>query len=246
MIKAVIADSELRARQRLRRMLARQSDIEVRGESATSSETLRLVCSTSPDLLFLDIRMPDTDGFDLLHQLSERIASMPHVIFTTAHDQYAVRAFDCNVVDYLLKPFTAVRLRDALERVRSRMHFFETDRQVHRAPRESDTNRFVYRSRGRILFLPIDDIQWIYAEEGYLRVCAGGESHLIRETMCRLEERLDPRTFVRVHRSCIVNLQYIKEVTTGPGGESRVILTGGEIFAMSRGYRVRIDRLLHR
>lgn len=248
MIRAVIADDEVLARQKLRVLLREETDIEIVGECATAFETIELVQATYPDLLFLDIRMPDMDGFDTLGALSRGSAhpATPQVIFTTAYDQYAVRAFDIHAIDYLLKPFTGERLRSALQKVRDRL------RLVGRAGAEDPRSegayaaRIVFKSRGRILFLPVEEIRWITAEENYVRICVGSESHLLRETMIHLEARLDPEIFLRVHRSSIVNLRFVKEVASDSDGEATVILLGGERVAMSRGYKARIQKLLHR
>jgi two-component system, LytTR family, response regulator len=249
MIRVVIADDEVLARQKLRQLLRDQPDIDIVGECATAAETIELVRAANPDLLFLDIRMPDMDGFDVLGALTnEPVATMPQIIFTTAYDQYAVRAFEYNAVDYLLKPFTPDRLYASVQRLRARM----TD--ANGAPNERSSNetggayktRIVFKSRGRILFLPVEDIRWIGAEENYVRISTGSESHLLRETMARLETTLDPEVFLRVHRSFIVNLHYVKEVKSDSEGESVVIFAGGGKIPMSRGYRTRIQKLLHR
>ncbi|HEY1803798.1 MAG TPA: LytTR family DNA-binding domain-containing protein [Terracidiphilus sp.] len=250
MIHAVVADDEVLARQKLRQLLRDDADIEIVGESATALETIELVRAASPELLFLDIHMPGMDGFDVLGALSERAETPPpRVIFTTAYDQYAVRAFEVNAVDYLLKPFTPERLRAAIQRVR--------EQSVARHPGVSSgdksgpsvglyTNRIVFKSRGRILFLPVSDIRWICAEGNYVRLCTATETHLLRETMARLEERLDPRGFLRVHRSSIVNLKYVKEVRRETNGDSVVIMDTGQKVALGRSYRSSLNQQLHR
>src|ERR1700761_3380156 len=218
MISAVLADDEVLARQKLRQLLRTEQDIEIVGECATASETIQLVGATNPELLFLDIRMPDMDGFDVLGALSARQdCVLPQVVFTTAYDQYAVRAFEIHALDYLLKPFTSERLRSAVQRVRERVAERASDRTPHENPPSTGngstyTSRLIFYSRRRIPFLPVGDIHWIAAEENYVRICTGSESHLLRETMGRLEKRLDPEKFLRVHRSPIVNLQFVKEV----------------------------------
>jgi len=249
MIRVVIADDEVLARQKLRQLLRSEPDVEIVGECATACETIELVRAANPDLLFLDIRMPDMDGFDVLGALtSERPKLLPQIIFTTAYDQYAVRAFEYNAADYLLKPFTQDRLCSSVQRVRARMADADqgTNERVTDAAGANYKTRIVFKSRGRIVFLPVEDIRWIGAEENYVRISTGNESHLLRETMARLETTLDPEVFLRVHRSSIVNLHYVKEVKNDADGESMVVLTGGEKIAMSRGYRIRIQKLLHR
>jgi two-component system, LytTR family, response regulator len=249
MISAILADDEVLARQKLRQLLRDEQDIEIVGECASASETIQLVSATNPELLFLDIRMPDMDGFDVLGALAVRQdLAMPEVVFTTAYDQYAVRAFDIHAIDYLLKPFTSERLHSAVQRVRERIegHLQGSNNDPAQIAGNAYTTRIVFKSRGRILFLPVSDIRWISAEENYVRICAGTESHLLRETMARLEKRLDPQMFLRVHRSSIVNLQFLKEVRSEVDGESTVVLTSGEKIPMSRSYRSRIQNWLHR
>jgi two-component system LytT family response regulator len=189
------------------------------------------------------------DGFDVLGALAVRQdLAMPQVVFTTAYDQYAVRAFEIHAIDYLLKPFTSERLHSAVQRVRERIegHPKGGNDEPAQVTGNAYTTRIVFKSRGRILFLPVGDIRWIGAEENYVRICAGAESHLLRETMARLEKRLDPQMFLRVHRSSIVNLQFLKEVRSEADGESTVVLTSGEKIPMSRSYRSRIQNWLHR
>jgi two-component system LytT family response regulator len=211
MIHAVVADDEVLARQKLRQLLRDEPEIEIVGESTTAAETIELVRAASPELLFLDIRMPDMDGFDVVGTLSDlKGIPLPRIIFTTAYDQYAVRAFEVNAVDYLLKPFTQERLMTALQRVREQSQAKQQDRNSTNGAGSAAvgiyTNRIVFKSRGRILFLPVSDIRWIGAEGNYVRLCTAAENHVLRETMAHLENRLDPRGFLRVHRSFIVNL----------------------------------------
>jgi len=250
MIHAVLADDEALARQKLRQLLVEEPNFEVIGESTNASETIELVRSAQPELLFLDIRMPDMDGFDIVGELSSNSSQpMPRIIFTTAYDQYALRAFEIHAVDYLLKPFSADRLRTAVARVREQMEVDE-QKTAHVAGRaretSSYTNRVVFKSRGRILFLPVSDIRWIGAEQNYVRISTGAETHLLRETMAHLEEKLDPEMFLRVHRSCIVNLQYVKEVRTEANGDFSVLLVNGQKVPMSRSYRSRVSEWLIR
>jgi two-component system LytT family response regulator len=250
MIQAVVADDEVLARQKLRQFLRNESDVEIAGESASATETIELVRATRPDLLFLDIRMPGMDGFDVIGELSDSSEHpLPRIVFTTAYDQYAVRAFEIHAVDYLLKPFTSERLRIAVQRVRDHLNITEqVAGTVNGRSKESSpyTTRIVFKSRGRILFLPVADIRWIAAEENYVRICTEKETHLLRETMARLEVRLDPHMFLRVHRSAIVNLQYVKEVRTEASGDFSVLLVNGQKVPMSRSYRTRVSELLIR
>jgi two-component system, LytTR family, response regulator len=248
MIQAVVADDEVLARQKLRQLLRDERDVEIVGESASANETVELVRATKPALLFLDIRMPGMDGFDVLGALStEKAVPMPAIIFTTAYDQYALRAFEFHAVDYLLKPFTPERLQSAIQRVRERFLAHDSSAATNGYGKNGGghTTRIVFKSRGRILFLPVSEIRWIGAEENYVRLCTERETHLLRETMAHLEERLDPHSFLRVHRSFIVNLQFVKEVRTEHDGESSVIMLDGQKIAMSRSYKSRILESLH-
>jgi two-component system LytT family response regulator len=250
MIHAVVADDELLARQKLRQLLRAEREIDIVGESATATETIELVRMTQPDLLFLDIRMPGMDGFDIVGALaSEQGVVMPRIIFTTAYDNYALRAFDIHAVDYLLKPFTFERLHAAIENARQQLHAVKLSQTRDDAAKTNGdryTKRIVFKSRGRILFLAVSEIRWIGAEENYVRICTQSETHLLRETMSRLEEKLDPHMFLRVHRSSIVNLHFVKEVRTDGDGECVVVLVDGQKITMSRSYRARIQDWLHR
>jgi two-component system, LytTR family, response regulator len=249
MISTILADDEMLARQKLRQMLLNEAEIQLLGECGTTSETLDLVRRQKPELLFLDIRMHGRDAFDVVAELaSDQNNPMPTIIFTTAHDSYALRAFEVHAADYLLKPFTAERLKTAIQRASMQIHSHQTPQTSLQAPGSANpyANRIVFKSRGRILFLPVSSIRWIGAEENYVRICTEGESYLLREPIGRLEEKLDPQLFLRVHRSSIVNLQFVKEVRTESAGESVVILLNGQRLSMSRSYRSRINDWLTR
>ena len=246
-IKTIIADDEVLARQKLRQLLADEADITIVGEGATALETIDLVQFTRPDLLFLDIQMPGMDAFDILSTLAGQDgADLPRIVFTTAFNQYAVRAFEINAVDYLLKPYTRQRLKEAVQRARVQIAApQENGGSASGARKGPYTNRIVFKSKGRILFLPVTDIRWVMAEENYMRIRTERESHLLRETMAHLEARLDPASFIRIHRSTIVNLQYVKEIRTdAPGGEPFVLMCDGQRLPLSRGYRSRIAELV--
>lgn len=249
MIQAVLADDEVLARQKLHQLLREVPEIEIAGEGSSAAETIDLVRATKPDLLFLDVRMPDKDGFEVVNELATLDVPMPCVIFTTAYDRYALRAFEIHAVDYLLKPFTQERFRSATERALEQIR--KAKQNPHGAQPKSPngtpyTTRIVFKSKGRILFLPVSEICWIGAEENYVRICTQSETHLLRETMTHLEEKLDPNTFMRVHRSSIVNLQYVKEVRPEVDGEYGVHMLNGQKISMSRGYRSRIKNWLER
>jgi two-component system LytT family response regulator len=247
MIRTILADDEVLARQKLRQLLKEIEDVEIVGECSTASETIELVRLTTPELLFLDIKLSDMNGFDVLEALSsDPERPLPHVIFVTANDRFAVRAFEIHAIDYLLKPFTPARLRSAVERVRERPSTGDRARKdsSRKGEQERYTTRMVFKSRGRILFLSVDDIRWIEAQENYVKICTGKDSHLLRETIGNLESRLDPNSFLRVHRSAIVNLHHVKEVKNEADGDATVVLKSGEQVPMSRSYRSKIQKLL--
>jgi two-component system LytT family response regulator len=247
-IQTLLADDEPLARRKLREFLQTDADVKIVGEAGSGSEVMDLLRKTNPQVMFLDVRMPGQDGFAVLDEIAaEKGVNMPSVIITTAYDQYALRAFDARAVDYLLKPFTMERLRSAIQRVKD---------QLSGAPAKPASNgegnghehlsRIVFKSRGRILFLHASEIRWIGAEENYVRISNGAESHLLRDTISSMEERLDPKMFLRVHRSAIVNLNYVKEIRTDPKGDFVVQLLNGQIVPMSRSYHARIRHLLGR
>jgi two-component system LytT family response regulator len=248
LIHAILADDEELAREKLRHLLRAVPEVEVVGEGATAAETIAMVRSIQPELVFLDIRMPGMDGFEIVSRLASGLnGNVPRIIFTTAYDCYALRAFEIHAVDYLLKPFTAERLHSAVQRARGEILAAGQGESPARSRRQDSkvpANRIVFKSRGRILFLPVSEIRWIGAEENYVRICTGSETHLLRETMAGMEERLDPERFMRVHRSAIVNLQYVKEVRTESQGEFSVLLANGQKVAMSRSYHARVGELL--
>ena len=247
-IRTIIADDEALARQKLRMLLRTIPDIEIAGEASSASEIVSLVRAKNPHLLFLDICMPARDGFDVIAELSRnRSGPLPYTIITTAHDQYAVRAFEMQAADYLLKPFTSERLRSAVQYARERMN----NESGHGQDAKQGNGialpaRIVFKSRGRILFLPVTEIRWIAAEENYVRICTGSESHLLRETMTGIASKLDSGMFMRVHRSAIVNLRHVKEVRRETSGDFSVLLSNGQRVAMSRSHHSHIDSLLTR
>lgn len=249
-IQTVIADDEALARQKLRVLLCQEADIQVIGEAASPSEIVAEVQAKKPDLLFLDICMPSKNGLDVVAELTrEKNGPLPHIIITTAHGEYAVRAFEMRAADYLLKPYTAERLHSSLQYARERIRSGDARGSQESRPASgagAHPARIVFKSRGRILFLPITEIRWIAAEENYVRICTGTESHLLRETMTGIESKLDSQMFMRVHRSAIVNLKYVKEVRRENSGDFCVLLSNGQKVAMSRSHHSHIDNLLAR
>ena len=244
---ALIVDDEPLARRGVVLRLRKFKDIEVVGQCGDGVSAVEKILDLSPDLVFLDVQMPGMDGFEVLRAVPRE--KLPNVIFLTAYEQHALRAFEVHAVDYLLKPFTAERLHSAIGRVLARTQPQEVLTAQSSRPDRNESKfstRLVFKSRGRIVFLPVSDIRWIGAEENYVRVCTDTENHLLRETMAHIEERLDPEMFLRVHRSTIVNLLYVKEVRSEPNGDFTVVLINGQKLPMSRGYRSRISELFIR
>ncbi len=252
-ITTIIVDDEPLAREKLRSFLGKESDLEIIGECRDGREALEAIEAHEPDLVFLDVQMPEMDGFEVLEHLeAERL---PTVIFVTAYDQYALKAFDVHAVDYLLKPFDRERFGEALERGRSEVERRQAGNVEQRllallrdveARRPKYSERLVIKSSGRVVFLKVDEIDWVDAAGNYVRLHAGGESHMLRETMGRLEERLDPEKFLRIHRSTIVNIERIRELQQQFHGDYLVVLKNGQRLTLSRSYRDRIQDLLNR
>ena len=230
-IRVLVADDEPLARRGVRQLLAAHPDMTVAGESRNGRETLQALDTLQPDLLFLDIQMPEMDGFEVLR--ARGAARMPAVIFVTAHDQFAVRAFEAQALDYLVKPLSVARFNSALGRARERMQMAEA---VERAARLSalletehahrvnnGVKRPVIAVDSSELLLPVEDIDWIEAEDYYVCVHAGGKDYLLRESMASLEARLDSREFARVHRSAIVRLDRVREVRATPQGDELIL-----------------------
>jgi two-component system LytT family response regulator len=252
MIRTLIVDDEPLARERLRTLLQQESDIEIVGECADGRQAVGAIGTDAPDLVFLDIQMPVLDGFGVLQSLDDR--PLPAIIFVTAYDQYALRAFDVHALDYLLKPFTAKRFQKALERARAELvrgengkagfeqrliNLLEDLNGEKRHPK-----RLVVKSSGRVYFLKIDEIDWIEAEGNYVRLHVGANSHLLRETMKGMEAALDADRFIRIHRSTIVNTERIRELQPLFHGEYAVILNDGTRLVASRGPENRLRRML--
>jgi two-component system, LytTR family, response regulator len=236
-LRAIIVDDEELARQILREYLDKAGDVEIVAECANGFEAVKAAGEHRPDLLFLDIQMPKLDGFEVLQLIDPPVA----VIFVTAYDQYAIRAFEVNALDYLLKPFSDERFDRALARARS-----EPPPSLAKLLEETPPPaRFVVRSGARARFIAVEDIDWIESAENYVCLHAGEESGLLRETMSSLEARLQPAQFVRIHRALLVNARHISEISALGGGEYEV-LVGGHLLKSSRRYRRAVTTLLRR
>ncbi len=231
MIRAVIVDDEELARAFLRELLRAHPDVEIAAECANGFEAVKAVAETSPDLLFLDVQMPKLDGFEVL----ELIDPGPVVIFVTAYDQYAMRAFDASAVDYLLKPFSAERFERALERAKSRLgeRRLPAEAGAARAPAERP-QRIVVKDGTRVHVIPLDKLDYIEAQDDYVALHSGGKAFLKQQPIAALEAALDPARFVRIHRSAIVNLERVARIEPF-GKESRIaILHDGARLPVSR------------
>lgn len=233
-ITTIIADDEPLARERIRSLLADESDVDVVAECADGSQTLKELQKHLPDLLFLDVQMPRLNGFEVLEALPP--GPMPVVIFTTAHDEHALRAFEFSALDYLLKPFSEARFKMSLQRARSRL---EKDSRPAEAnlkglpPAATGGGRIFVRSAERILFLKPEEISWVEAAGNYVVLHSGKEQHIIRETISAMEARLAPAGFMRISRSVIVNLAGIREIQTSGSGRYSLLLKSGSRLDMT-------------
>ena len=247
-LRAIIIDDEPLARDSIRVLLEHEKDIVVAGE-ASGNEAAALVARTRPDIMFLDIQMPDVDGFALLEKIGAD--AVPAVVFVTAYDRYALRAFDVHAIDYLLKPFDDVRFRNALGRARERAHSRrrgEVDRRLEEllADRRASRARFLVRVRDKSIVIDADDIDWIEAADYYVSLHVGGASHLLRQTMNDIETQLDPVRFFRVHRSAIVNIDRVREIHPLFRGDCAVVLRDGTRVKLSRTRREEFESLFRR
>jgi two-component system LytT family response regulator len=254
-IRTLIIDDEALARKRIKNLLKVDPDFDLIGECANGFEAVDAIKKHDPDLIFLDVQMPELDGFGVLSELNGD--RHPIVIFVTAYDQYAIRAFGVHALDYLLKPFDDDRFEQALNWAKSQHHqsrkseLSESIVALLKDYRSKDKpgditksdgrnrhlDRVVIKTAGRVLFLKTADIDWIEAEGYYVRLHLGNKSHLLRETLARLEDQLDPSRFARIHRSAIINLDRMKELRPQSHGEYLVVLNDGTELKMSRSYR---------
>jgi len=249
-IRALIVDDEPLARERISSLLADQADIEVVGECGDGRSAVAAITESSPDLVFLDVQMPEMDGFGVLAAIPRE--KMPVIVFVTAYDAYALRAFDVHALDYLLKPFDRQRFIDTLDRVRSQLRGrIEGGLDERLAallsairPPADYVERFAVKSAGRVYFVRIDDVDYVEAAGNYLRLHVGKDEHLVRETMNSVESKLNPKRFVRIHRSVIVAIDRIKELHPWFHGEYAVVLKNGTQLTMSRGYREKLHDIL--
>ena len=242
MIRTLIADDEPLAREGLRIQLGAERDIEIVGEAADGPATVEATCRLQPDLLFLDVQMPGMTGFEAVEQLARH--HLPRIVFITAHDRYAIKAFDIHAIDYLLKPVSHARLQDALERVRRDLDAGGESAQRMAALLQSgerkdrsDRTHWAVKDGDRFLLLKAEEVDWIEASANYIRFHARGRDFLMRGTLAALVNTLDPARFARIHRSAVVNLDRVQEIRREWHGDYEVILTTGQKLRLGRQYR---------
>jgi two-component system, LytTR family, response regulator len=257
-IKVIIVDDEPIARRNLEALLKEDPEIEIVGECASGADAVKLIRKAPPDLLFLDVQMPEIDGFGVLKKIGA--TGIPAIVFVTAHDQYALSAFEAQALDYLLKPFSderfaatlarakhQIRQRDAAELSR-KLHALLAEHKDHTASsaETAHTSRFLIKEASRVFFVKAEEIDWVEAADYYVNLHVGSKSHLLRETMAEMESSLDPGMFLRIHRSAIINVRQVREVQTRPGGEYLAVMKDGTLLKLSRGRREQLEALLQR
>jgi two-component system LytT family response regulator len=233
-IRALIVDDEPLALGNLRVLLARDPGVEIVGECRSGIEALAEIRKKKPELVFLDVQMPEVDGFDVLEQLGALMP--PALVFVTAYDQYALRAFEAGALDYLLKPFDNARFDLTLARAKERIA------RRNAAPRTIE--RVAIKNAGQVLFLSVSAIDWIEAADYYVSLHAGTQTHLLRRSMADVEEELEQAAFCRIHRSAIVNLDRVGRLETNQDGATEVVLTNGTRLRLSRRYRRQLQMRL--
>jgi two-component system LytT family response regulator len=250
-IKTLIVDDEPLARRGIRQLLESETDFEIVAEAGNGREAISAVEKHSPDLVFLDIQMPLLDGFSFLEKMAS--GNLPEIVFVTAYDEHAVRAFEAGAIDYVLKPTDPERFQKTLNRVRSRVLSPE-DKLLEnklanllnllKPPAENYLERIAVKENERIRFLNVEKIDWISSQGNYIEIHSGGEKNLVRETMDGIESKLNPKKFVRIRRSAIIRVEQIKELHTLFAGEFEVVLRNGVKLSSSRRYRKNLDALL--
>ena len=257
-IRTILVDDEPLARECIRLLIQDDAQIEIISQCANGREAAQAIDKQSPDLLFLDVQMPEINGFDVLNQIN--IARMPVVIFVTAYDNYALQAFEAQALDYLLKPFSDERFYRALARAKAQIEQNRIKEQnqklkallaAYKSDQQKDASspyleRLIIKSAGRVLFLDAPEIDWIEAADYYVLLHIGDKSHILRETMTELEAKLDPRKFLRIHRSIIVNVQRVVELQAQGYGDYSVTLRNGAKLKLSRRRRKELQLILKR
>jgi two-component system LytT family response regulator len=249
-IRTLIVDDEPLGRERIRSLLGHDPDIEVVGECGDGRQAIAAIEDLQPDLLFLDVQMPEIDGFAVLEAI--RPERMPSVVFVTAYDRYAVKAFEVHALDYLLKSFDRERFQAAVGRAKDRVRRAREGQVTDRIAglleslqeRQKFLTRILVRSSARIIFLPVDELDWAEAADNYVRLHAGKDAHLVRETLQAFARRLDPATFLRIHRSTLVNVNRIRELRPLFHGDYAVRLKDGTELTLSRRFRASLSEPL--
>jgi two-component system LytT family response regulator len=253
-IRTIIVDDEAPARARIRQLLKQETDFHIIGEYTSGGQAVEAIQRDRPDLLFLDVQMPRLNGLEVCQALSAAGVPLPLVIFVTAYDQYALKAFEVHAVDYLLKPFDRDRFLQALSHARHQLGLakrvaFESRiaavlEDIGPSPKKND--RLVLKENGRIIFVRPENIDWLEADGNYVRLHAGADAHYVRETLASLESQLPPSDFIRISRSTIVNLDRVKELQPLFYGDYSVILHDGSRLTMSRSYRDRLGQVVRK
>ena len=252
MLRLLIVDDEPVARRRLRRLVREIGDIDIAGEAGDGASAVSAIRTLKPDIVLLDVQMPEMDGFQVLNVIGRE--TLPDIIFVTAFDQYALRAFEVHALDFLLKPVSAEKLAGALERARTRIAERSGARVDPRvlallddlAGRRRFLSRLPVKLRGKLVVIDLADVDWIEAADNYVTLHVGGNAYPARETMNRLERELDPERFVRIHRSAIVQVDRIKELLPDFHGDFVVVLRNGARVTLSRTYRRKVEAILRR
>lgn len=248
-LRALIIDDEPLARDKIRLLLAADRDIEIIGECENGEDAVRTINRESPDLLFLDIQMPGIDGFGVLERLD--LKHLPGIVFVTAYDEHAIRAFEVHAIDYILKPFAQKRFSEALQRAKDQLRKVP-DASVNQQIlsllgdlKGGSPERIVVKVNGRVVFLKVADIDWVEAAGNYVSIHVGKDAYLLRETMNGIESHLSPKKFVRIHRSTLVNVDRIKELSPLFHGDYVLTLSNGTKLTMSRSYRGKLSGLVN-
>lgn len=251
-MRLLVVDDEPLARKKLISLLSREDDVKVVGEARNGLEAIELIHEMTPDLVFLDVEMPEMDGLEVVRKVDPMV--LPMVIFVTAFDRYAIEAFEVHAVDYLLKPFDRARLSVALGKARERRNTQDSGAINQRLldlidkmkgeEESTGDDRIVIKGSGRLTLLKTEQVDWVDAAGNYVRIHADGDTHLLRETMAGIEKKLDPNKFVRIHRSTIVNIERIRELHHLVNRDYQVILDNGKKLPLSRTYRKNLKFLL--
>ncbi|MEW6160826.1 MAG: LytTR family DNA-binding domain-containing protein [Verrucomicrobiota bacterium] len=251
-IRTLIVDDEAPARNRLRQLLETEADFEIVGECANGRQAVAALQKQKPDLVFLDVQMPRLDGFQVCAEVG--LEDLPLVVFVTAYNQFALQAFEVHALDYLLKPFDRERFQKTLRHVREqfqRGHAHPINAEIKSLLEDlrsggKKLERLAFKTDGRVLFVRVEEIDWIEADGNYVHLHVGNTAHLLRETLTSLETQLDPEKFLRISRSILVNIDRIKELQSLFYGDFAVILRDGTRLTMSRNYRERLESLVVR